>query len=109
MGYTYTKANVRSIVEQIDIEAKQAGLLPMDHRLQYEAGNTSYHVQTRINVLNGENQYVTGLNDFLPEFSVKAGPTQQYTQLQSTLRVFHALRKQREAAAEAAREQLANR
>lgn len=102
----YTKADVRSIVSQLDIEAKTAGLLPFDHKLVYNAGNTSQGISATVMVQGTEGNYVHGYDRFIPEFTYKMGPTEQYRLLGAALNVLYALRIQREDAAKAARAQL---
>ena len=105
----YSATEVRSIVSQLDIEAKQAGMLPMDHKLVYNAGNTSQGISATVMVQGPDGNYVHGFDRFIPEFTYKTGPTVQYRLLTAAINVFYALRLQREEAARAAREQLANR
>jgi hypothetical protein len=92
MSTRYTKAEVASIVKEIETEAIVSGLIPADHRLEYRAGNTSYHIATTIRVVDGEGGYTTGLDRFIPAIPTTAGPTEQYRLLAATLAVFHALR-----------------
>lgn len=105
----YSKNEVRGIVGMLDVEAKMSGLLPMDHKLIYHAGNVTNGVSATVVVLNAENQQVHGFDSFIPEFTYKTGPTTQARLLEAALNVFFALRRQTEAAARAARKQLEER
>lgn len=95
----YTKEDVRSIVSQLDIEAKQAGLLPLDHKLSYNAGSPTNGVTATVMVQGPDGNYVSGLDRFVPEFNWKMTSTDQYRLLSAAVNVFYALRIQREAAA----------
>lgn len=88
----YTATEVRSIVSQLDIEAKQAGILPMDHKLVYNAGNTSQGISATVMVQGPNGNYVHGFDRFIPEFTYKTGPTVQYRLLVAAINVFYALR-----------------
>lgn len=111
MSTRYSKAEVKYLVKELEVEAIQAGLLSADHRLQYEAGNTSYNIATVIRVVDGNNEYVPSelQHYFIPSFNYNAGPTAQASLVVAAKNVLTAQRWQRERAAEAAREQLANR
>lgn len=93
----YSKSEVRGIVNQLEVEAKLAGLLPMDHKLSYSAGNTSNGISAQIFTVNAEGQHVLRPL-FVPEFGYKTGPTEQAKLLGAALDVFFALRLQREEA-----------
>lgn len=109
MSVRYTKAEVAGIVAQLDVEAKMAGLLPMDHRLVYSGGSTTNGISATVMVQGPENRYVHGFDRIIPQFNYKMGPTEQFRLLEAALNVLYALRLQRESAAKAARDQLAQR
>ena len=111
MSTRYSKAEVKSLVKDLEVEAIQAGLLSFDHQLQYEAGNTSYNIATVIRVVDGNKEYVPSelQHYFIPSFAHNAGPTAQASLIVAAKNVLTALRWQRERAAEAAEKQLANR
>lgn len=95
----YTKADVRSIVNQFDVEAKQVGLLPLDHKLVYNAGSSTNGVTATVMVQGPEGRYVSGLDRFVPEFNWKMTSTDQFRLIEAAVNVLYALRIQREAAA----------
>lgn len=99
----YTKNEVRGIVSTLDVEAKLAGLLPMDHSLVYNVGNTTNGISATVMVKGPDGNYVHGFDSFLPEFSYRTGLTQQAQLLGAAMNVFYSLRRQREDAARAAR------
>lgn len=105
----YSKSEVRGIVSQLDTEAKMAGLLPMDHKLTYNAGNVTNGISATVMVLGPDNNYVHGYDRFIPVFTYKTGPTEQARLLEAAMNVFYALRMQQESAARAARQQLEER
>lgn len=111
MPTRYTAKEIKSIVSQIDVEAKQAGLLPTDAKLVYSPGNSSYHIAGSVEAVQKDsNGYRHPIRvDFLPEFKAKQTKNDHAVLLQATLRVFHALRRQQESAAAAARKQLEER
>lgn len=103
----YTKAEVKKLVKDLEVEAIQAGLIESDQQLQYEAGNTSYNIASVIRVVDGDSNYVSGLTHyFIPSFPYNAGPTQQASLVVAAKNVLIALRWQREEAARLARQQL---
>lgn len=100
----YTARDIRTIVSQISVEAKEQGLLPMDHILLYFPGNVTNGHAAVVAEHDAEAKWVHGTS-FLPEFSYKTGPTEQYKRLEAVLNVFFALRRQRESMAQAIRGQ----
>lgn len=98
MSTTYTKADVRKAVAELESEAKQAGLLPEDHRLSYNAGNTSNGISATVLVTGPNGNHVHGYDRFIPEFTYKTGPTVQHRLITAAVNVLYALRWQREAA-----------
>lgn len=95
----YTRSDLESITSQLDVEAKQAGLLPTDHKLVYNSGNISNGITATVMVQGPDGNYVHGYDRFIPEFTYKTGRKDQYRLLEAALNVFYALRIQREAAA----------
>lgn len=89
---TFTKAEVRSIVNQLDVEAKQAGILPLDHKLVYNGGSTSNGISATVMVQGPEGNYVHGYDRFIPEFTYKDGPTVQARLLLAATNVLYMLR-----------------
>jgi hypothetical protein len=102
----YTKAEVRGIVNQLDVEAKMAGLLPMDHKLEYNGGNTANGITATVMVKGPEGNYVHGYDRFIPVFTYKTGPTEQARLLEAAVNVFYCFRLQREEAEKAKRRDL---
>lgn len=98
----YTRKDLESAVSILDVEAKLAGLLPMDHRLGYAAGNGSNGISAQIWEFDKDGKPVHG-SRFIPEFTYKTGPTEQAKRIEAALNVFFALRMQREEAARTAR------
>jgi len=96
MSTRYSKNDVRSIVSQLDIEAKQAGLLPHDHKLVYNAGSTSNGISATVMVQGPDGNYVHGYDRFIPEFNYKLTTTDQYRLLSAAVNVFYAFRIQRD-------------
>jgi hypothetical protein len=96
MSTRYSKNDVRSIVSQLDIEAKQAGLLPLDHKLVYNAGSTSNGISATVMVQGPDGNYVHGYDRFIPEFNYKLTTTDQYHLLSAAVNVFYAFRIQRD-------------
>lgn len=105
----YSANEVRSIVNQLQVEAQIAGLIPEDHKLVYNAGNLSNGITATVMVQGPDGNYVHGYDRFIPEFTYKTGPTVQARLLLAATNVLYQLRWQRERAAKAAAEQLANR
>ena len=105
----YTRSDLESIVSQLDVEAKQAGLLPMDYKLVYNKGNTSQGISATVMVKGVSGNYVSGFDRFIPEFTYKTSMRDQYRLLAAALNVFYSFRIQQEAAAKAARAQLDER
>lgn len=101
MTTTYTKAEVRRAVAELESEALQAGLLPEGHKLSYSSGNPSSGITATVMVQGPDGNYVHGYDRFIPEFTYKTGPTAQYRLLTAAINVLYALRWQRERAARA--------
>jgi hypothetical protein len=95
----YTNSDLVSVTNQLDVEAKQAGLLPLDHKLVYNGGNQSNGISATVMVKGPDGNYVHGFDRFIPEFSYRTTRKQQYQLLEAALNVFYAMRIQREAAA----------
>lgn len=98
MSTTYTKADVRKAVAELESEAKQAGLLPEGHSLSYNAGNPSNGITATVMVQGPDGNYVHGYDRFIPEFTYKTGPTVQHRLITAAINVLYALRIQREEA-----------
>jgi hypothetical protein len=98
MSVRYSKSEVASIVQQIETEAKEAGLIPADSVLVYRNGNTSYVSSATVICFSSDGERYREADSFIPEFNGKMGPTEQYRLLEATLRVFHSFRKQRQEA-----------
>lgn len=94
----YTKAEVEGIVKQLDVEAKMAGILPMDHGLVYNSGNVQNGISATVMVKGPDGNYVHGFDRFIPEFTYKTGRTEQARLLAAALNVFYVLRLQRDEA-----------
>ena len=101
MSTRYSADDVRSIVKQIETEAKLAGLIPAESGLYYTPGNSSYSITGTVmchsTAEDSKHQYIREADDFLPEFNYKMTRTDHGHLLSATLRVFHTFRKQREA------------
>lgn len=98
MPIRYTTKEILSLVREIENEAKQTGLLLPDHKLIFKSGNTSQGIAATITVKNSDHLYVPGYGQFLPNFSHKSGPTEQYRVLMAVLNVFYSLRNLRDKA-----------
>ncbi len=104
MSTRYTADEVRSIVDQITIEAKMAGLIDMDSMLVYSPGNASNGISGMVDCYRtvrtehgrSHREYVRV--DFLPEFNHTQTKTDHAKLLIATLRVFYGFRRHREAA-----------
>lgn len=94
----YSANDVRSIVSQLDVEAKQAGILPADHKLVYNGGNITNGISATVMVQGPEGNYVHGYDRFIPEFNYKLTRKDQYRLLEAALNVFYVFRLQRESA-----------
>jgi len=103
----YTKADIRNTVAELEMEARLSGILPDDHRLIYNAGNTSNGISATVMVQGPDGNYVHGYDRFIPEFTYKTTTTMQHSLLAAAINVFYAFRLQRQAAAKAARSLLA--
>jgi len=100
MSTRYSAPEVRSIVGQIEIEAKVADLIPMDAHLTYHPGNTSQGISASIDCWRqDEIGYHPIRVDFLPDLNYKQSKTDHAKLLGAALNVFFAIRRQREAAA----------
>ncbi len=88
----YTKAEVRSIVATLEMEARVAGILPDDHRLVYNAGSTSNGISATVMVTGPDGNYVHGYDRFIPEFNYKITSSEQYRLLEAAVNVFYAFR-----------------
>jgi len=102
MSTRYNRSDLESAVRQLDVEAKLAGLLPMDHRLGYAAGNQSNGISAQIWTFDADGKPVHG-SYFVPEFTYKTGRTEQYKRIEAALNVFFAMRRMREEAERAER------
>lgn len=92
----YTRSDLQNIVSQLDMEAKLAGLLPMDHRLGYAAGNQSNGISAQIWHFDADGKPVHG-SRFFPEFTYKTGMKEQAKLVEAALNVLFALRRLRES------------
>lgn len=98
----YTRSDLESIVAQLSVEAKQAGLLPMDHFLVYNKGNVSNGISATVMVKGPFGNYVHGYDRIIPEFTYKTTMKDQFKLLEAALNVLYALRLQKEKAAKEA-------
>jgi hypothetical protein len=95
----YSTAEVESIVKQIEVEAKQVGLIPMDAFVTYHPGSTSNGITAALDCFTqGEDGYKHHRMDFLPEFTYKMTRTDHALLLRAALNVFQSLRRLRERA-----------
>ncbi len=101
MSTRYSAAEVRSIVRQIEIEAKQAGLIPADSYMSYHPGNATQGISGYVDCfsVNEDGSYRMNRIDFVPEFTYSQTKTDHAKLLDATLRVLFAIRRNREAAA----------
>jgi hypothetical protein len=99
MSARYTNSDLASITAQLDIEAKQAGILPMDHKLVYSGGNQSNGISATVMVKAENGAYTYPEFRFIPEFNWKTTRKEQYKLIEAAVNVFYALRLQRERAA----------
>lgn len=100
MSTRYSAAEVRGIVDQINIEAKMAGLIPMDALMSYHPGNTANGISGHVDVFRqDEDGYHMIRVDFLPEFTYRMTRTDHARLLDAARNVFFAMRRHREAAA----------
>jgi hypothetical protein len=110
MSTRYSTAEVRSIVKQIEVDAKMAGLIPFESELVYSPGNAangiSGTVMCRSTAEDSNHTYIRDADDFLPEFTYKMTRTDHARLLEATLRVFYSFRKQRDEADRVKRQQL---
>lgn len=110
MSSNYSANEVRSIVKQIETEAKQAGLIPADSFMAYSPGNSSNGISGWVDCNRKDDEGYHHIRlDFIPEFTYKMSKNDHARLLNATLKVFHALRRQQESAAAAARKQLEER
>lgn len=96
----YSTTEVRSIVDQIALEAKMAGLIPMAAFVSYHPGNVSQGISgyVDVNVQHADGQYENIRADFFPKFTYRMTRTDHARLLEAVLRVFFAFRRNREAA-----------
>ena len=98
MSSNYSRREVESIVKQIQVEATEAGMLPAGAWMAYHPGNASNGISGYVDCIREDaDGYHPVRVDFLPEFTYKMSKNDHARLLQATLRVFHALRRQREA------------
>lgn len=96
----YSRTEVESIVKQITVEAKQAGLIPSDAWMAYHPGNSSQGISGYVDCMREDaDGYHPVRVDFIPEFTYKQSKTDHAKLLDATLRVLFAMRRLREAAA----------
>lgn len=88
----YTKAELRSTVATLEMEARVAGLLPDDHKLVYNAGSTSNGISATVMVQGPDGNYVHGYDRFIPEFTYKTTSAMQHRLLTAAINVFYAFR-----------------
>jgi hypothetical protein len=93
----YTKADIRNTVAELESEAQQAGLLPEDHKLVYNAGSTTNGISATVMVQGPDGNYVHGFDRFIPEFTWKTTSTMQHRLLVAAINVFYAFRLQRDS------------
>lgn len=108
MSTRYSAAEVRNIVRQIEVEAKQVGLIPADAYMSYHPGNTSQGISgyTDCFTVEEDGSYKMHRVDFMPEFTYKQTKTDHAALLNASLRVLHALRRLREESERAKRVEL---
>lgn len=96
----YFTAEVRSIVDQIALEAKMAGLIPMAAFVSYHPGNVANGISGDIDVFvqHEDGQYEIIRADFFPKFTYRMTRTDHARLLEAVLRVFFEFRRNREAA-----------
>ena len=101
MSTRYSAPEVRNIVRMVEIEAKQAGLIPSDSYMSYHPGNATQGISGYVDCfsVNEDASYRMHRVDFLPEFTYKQSKTDHAKLLDATLRVLFAMRRNREAAA----------
>jgi hypothetical protein len=92
----YTTAEIKSLLAQVEIEAKMQGLLEWDYKLEYSKGGSAIAPVLYAEDRNGHVRRSTYGSSFLPEFGYADGPKQVARSLECTLRVLYALRVQRE-------------
>jgi hypothetical protein len=101
MSTRYSVREVESIVKHIEVEAKQAGLIPMASFMSYHPGNSSQGISGYIDCFRQDDDgYHVVRADFLPRFNYKQSKTDHAKLLEAVLNVFFSFRRQREAAAE---------
>ncbi len=88
----YTKAEIRSTVATLEMEARVAGLLPDDHKLVYNAGSTANGISATVMVQGPDGNYVHGYDRFIPEFTYKTTSSMQHHLLTAAVNVFYAMR-----------------
>jgi hypothetical protein len=108
MSTRYSAAEVRNIVRQIEVEAKQAGLIPAEAYMSYHPGNAANGISgyTDCFTVEEDGGYKMHRVDFMPEFTYKQSKTDHAKLLNATLRVLFAMRRLREEAERAKRVEL---
>lgn len=101
MSTRYSTEEVRSIVKQIETDAKMRGLIPMDAFMAYSPGNVSQGISGWVdcNRQREDGQYENIRLDFIPAFNYKQTKTDHARILEAVLMVFFAIRRHEEAAA----------
>lgn len=102
MSTRYSAAEVRNIVRHIEIEAKQAGLIPADSYMSYHPGNAANGISGYVDCFTVDETggYHMHRVDFLPVFTYKQTKTDHAALLNAALGVFHSMRRLRETAAQ---------
>jgi hypothetical protein len=97
MSTRYSVREVESLVKHIEVEAKQAGLIPMAAFMAYHPGNSANGISGYIDcTVQDDAGYHPVRVDFLPDFNYKQSKTDHAKLLDATLRVFFSLRRKRE-------------
>ena len=100
MSTRYSAEEVRNIVRHIELEAKQAGLIPMDAYMSYHPGNAANGISGHVDCfsVNEDGSYRMHRVTFLPDFTYKMSKTDHALLLNAALQVFFAMRRLREEA-----------
>lgn len=101
----YSTEEVRSIVKQIETDAKLRGLIPMDSIMAYSPGNVGQGISGWVDChrQHEDGQYEHIRLDFIPAFNYKQTKTDHARILEAVLMTFFAIRRHEEEAERARR------
>jgi hypothetical protein len=100
MSNRYSVREVEAIVKHIELDAKEAGLIPAAAFMSYHPGNAGQGIAGYVDciVQHEDGQYESVRTDFIPKFPYHMTKTDHARLLNAVRDVFYAFRRNREEA-----------